>query len=65
MMPIYEYQCQDCRRTFEKLSFKGDKQTVICPTCGSKEAKKLLSSTSFMNKGGLGACVAGSSKGFS
>ena len=64
-MPIYEYRCLKCQESFEKLFLKGDEQPVVCPKCGSKEAKKLLSSGSFMNASGLGACVGNSPKGFS
>ena len=37
-MPIYEYQCQDCRLT-------------TCPTCGKESLKKLVSAVGFQLKG--------------
>jgi len=64
-MPIYEYQCKKCDHSFEKLTFKGDDEHVICPQCGTNKVKKLLSAGSFMGKTGIGVCSAGTSKGFS
>jgi putative FmdB family regulatory protein len=64
-MPIYEYQCNACNCTFEKLVFKGEDENIECPDCGAKNAKKLLSAASFMGGSGLGACAPGASSGFS
>ena len=64
-MPIYEYQCEKCSHSFEKLVFKGDKEQIYCPTCGYNKVKKLLSSVSFMNSAGIGTCATGTPKGFS
>jgi putative FmdB family regulatory protein len=64
-MPIYEYQCESCQASFEKLVFNSDDDPVDCPACGSKKIKRLLSAASFMGGSGLGACSPGSSSGFS
>ena len=64
-MPIYEYQCESCNSTFEKLVFKGDDETIECPDCGAKQAKRLLSAASFLGGSGLGACSPNPSSGFS
>lgn len=40
-MPIYEYKCEKCDATFEKLQ-KG-KGKVVCPSCGAAKTKKLFS----------------------
>ncbi|PWH18568.1 MAG: FmdB family transcriptional regulator [Ardenticatenia bacterium] len=43
-MPIYEYVCQDCGERYEKLVRSGtDKVELICPRCGSRQARKALS----------------------
>jgi putative FmdB family regulatory protein len=42
-MPLYEYCCRDCGREFEELVFS-DKDEVRCPHCGSRQARKLISS---------------------
>ena len=38
-MPVYEYQCEKCKHSFEKLVFKGDKERINCPTCGDMKVK--------------------------
>lgn len=40
-MPIYEYTCEDCGHTFEKL-FRSMTSAVEpqCPQCGGTRAKK-------------------------
>ena len=40
-MPIYEYQCDECRAAFELL-IRGA-ETPACPECGGHELEKLLS----------------------
>jgi putative FmdB family regulatory protein len=49
-MPIYEYTCEDCGKTFEKLvrtmsaaSGADRGKIVICPACGSKNAARAQS----------------------
>jgi putative FmdB family regulatory protein len=41
-MPIYEFQCEACGERFEELGSGSDRQPV-CPACGSKEPRRLLS----------------------
>ena len=40
-MPIYEYSCKKCDKSFEILQRKNEK--VICPTCGGSSLQKLFS----------------------
>jgi putative FmdB family regulatory protein len=40
-MPIYEYNCQGCRKDVEIL-IRG-KEKPLCPLCGSSELNKHLS----------------------
>jgi putative FmdB family regulatory protein len=50
-MPIYEYECSDCGRTFEKLQSL-EERVALCPACG-KEAQKVMSaSVGYIMKGG-------------
>jgi putative FmdB family regulatory protein len=43
-MPIYEYRCADCAKTFEKLrSMRESDQDVHCPECESDKVERLLS----------------------
>ena len=40
-MPVYEYTCERCGHTFEKIVFQKEEE-VRCPKCNS-EVKKLMS----------------------
>jgi putative FmdB family regulatory protein len=43
-MPIYEYKCENCGATFEKLVPLCTFKTVAtCPDCGSTDTKKIIS----------------------
>jgi len=33
-MPIYEYRCQSCRRSFERTQRFSDDPLTTCPACG-------------------------------
>ena len=50
-MPIYEYYCKNCDKTFESFQKITDEPLADCPECG-KKVKRLISSTSFALKGG-------------
>ena len=50
-MPIYEYRCTSCGHRFEKM-VKISAGAPSCPSCGADEARKLISATSFVLKGG-------------
>jgi len=41
-MPIYEYRCEACGRTFEEL-VRTSNEKVSCPSCASPDVKRLLS----------------------
>ena len=43
-MPLYEFTCTNCGKTFEELVLSGlDGFGVTCPACGSGEIEKLVS----------------------
>ena len=47
-MPIYEYECRQCKRTFtEKHTFQEHDQhkKVKCPKCGSTRVQQVISPT--------------------
>ncbi|MBU1229435.1 MAG: zinc ribbon domain-containing protein [Proteobacteria bacterium] len=50
-MPIYEYNCQDCKQLFEDWQKDYEERDIPCPVCGG-QASRLISSTSFVLKGG-------------
>jgi putative FmdB family regulatory protein len=49
-MPIYEYECQQCRQVTEAMQKFSDTPLTACPAC-SGELKKLISHSSFHLKG--------------
>ena len=53
-MPIYEYQCKACGEQFEVIQKITDEPLTQRPECEKKECEieKLISSTSFILKGG-------------
>jgi putative FmdB family regulatory protein len=45
VMPIYEFECEQCGGRFEELVASVD-AAVACPSCGSARARKLISQVS-------------------
>ncbi len=46
-MPIFEYQCEECKTKHEVLHKSSlNQEEVSCPNCKSKKNKKLLSTFS-------------------
>ncbi|MDP8237626.1 MAG: zinc ribbon domain-containing protein [Candidatus Hatepunaea meridiana] len=43
-MPIYEYECKQCRSRFERLESISQDPINICPACGG-EAQRLVTKT--------------------
>ena len=44
-MPLYDFQCNDCQKTFEiQLSLAQHEKAgvVVCPSCGSRNVKQLI-----------------------
>lgn len=40
-MPVYDYVCKDCHKTFEEiLTLTEHEQAVTCPHCGSKNVEQ-------------------------
>ena len=50
-MPVYEYECQECKKVFEVQQKIVDKALSDCPECQAP-VKKLMSMSSFQLKGG-------------
>lgn len=52
-MPIYEYICNSCNRDFSLLQKMGStEKDTICPHCGSRDVKKLISNFCCSIQGG-------------
>ena len=51
-MPIYEYECEKCKHTFEVLQKSTDDPVKDCPECEEKDCvHKLISASGFRLKG--------------
>ena len=45
-MPLYEFACAKCKKTFESLVMKkSDERAVKCPECGNKKVTRVVSRT--------------------
>ncbi len=51
-MPIYDYGCKACGHEFDREQRISEKPIKKCPVCGKLQAKRLISKTSFVLKGG-------------
>ena len=45
-MPIYEYECEKCKTTFETIVSINSTEDVSCKHCGSMDTRKLMSASS-------------------
>ncbi len=46
-MPIYDYRCEECKTKYDVLhKVREQEEDIVCPSCGSKHAKKLMSISS-------------------
>ena len=50
-MPLYEYECQQCRRHTEKIQKFSDPEITDCPHCGGKLAR-VITAPAIAFKGG-------------
>ncbi|MDO8947464.1 MAG: zinc ribbon domain-containing protein [Desulfocapsaceae bacterium] len=50
-MPVYEYECDTCRKSFEIQQRMADAPLSSCPECEGT-VKKVMSMSSFQLKGG-------------
>jgi putative FmdB family regulatory protein len=57
-MPIFEYHCEECDTTFERLTLRPQSTVQLsCPECGSTKTAKIFStfSTNAGNCGSVGS----------
>jgi putative FmdB family regulatory protein len=50
-MPIYEYACKSCKKTFEYMQSISEAAKSVCEECGG-ELSRLISAAAFHLKGG-------------
>jgi putative FmdB family regulatory protein len=51
-MPIYEYECSNCKFYVEALQKISDPPMGKCPSCGKETLQRLVSAPNFRLKGG-------------
>ncbi len=62
-MPIFDYHCVDCEGTFEVFhKVKEKSEDIVCPDCGSKNYRKLMSAP-MVSMGGSTASDSGCESG--
>ncbi|MBN2387706.1 MAG: zinc ribbon domain-containing protein [Anaerolineales bacterium] len=51
-MPLFEYQCQDCKRSFEELVLGSTARVeIVCPICKSTNVQKKISTFASISSG--------------
>ena len=53
-MPIYEYQCGECRHKFEIRQHFNEEPVSVCPQCGGR-CRRVIHATPAIFKGGSSA----------
>lgn len=47
-MPIYEYECRQCRLQFQQLlKSRAEENDLVCPDCGGQDLKRLISRVAY------------------
>jgi putative FmdB family regulatory protein len=50
-MPLYEFECEECKKRFERIQKFTDPTPDVCPQCGKGPVRKLFSSPAIQFKG--------------
>lgn len=50
-MPIYEYQCENCRHQFEEMQSISAEPLVDCPSCSKPKLRRLFGVPGLIFKG--------------
>jgi putative FmdB family regulatory protein len=51
-MPIYDYQCSDCKKTYDVFhKVREVEEDIVCPSCNSSKHVRLISAASITMKG--------------
>jgi putative FmdB family regulatory protein len=50
-MPLYEFECEACKKRFERIQKFSDPNPEACPSCGKGPVRKLPSSPAIQFKG--------------
>jgi len=55
-MPTYEYECDSCRRRFDRFQRMSDSPVKRCPDCGGKVHRLISGGSGAFVKGTDAAC---------
>ncbi|MBN2079087.1 MAG: zinc ribbon domain-containing protein [Spirochaetes bacterium] len=58
-MPLYEFKCRECGKSFSELRRVGDDEGVPCSHCGSVNTKKMVSSFASISSRPASSCSTG------
>lgn len=50
-MPLYEFECEDCKTRFERIQKFTDPNPDVCPSCGKSQIRRMFSSPAIQFKG--------------
>ena len=50
-MPLYEFECEDCKTRFERIQKFTDPNPDVCPACGKNQIRRMFSSPAIQFKG--------------
>lgn len=50
-MPLYEFECEDCKTRFERIQKFTDPNPDVCPSCGKGHIRRMFSSPAIQFKG--------------
>ena len=50
-MPLYEFECEDCKTRFERIQKFTDPNPDVCPACGKSQIRRMFSSPAIQFKG--------------
>ncbi|MBP3694175.1 MAG: zinc ribbon domain-containing protein [Thermoguttaceae bacterium] len=53
-MPMYSYQCGSCGHEFEEIQSFDAPETMKCPSCGKKKARRVLQACAGLSFKGSG-----------
>jgi len=42
-MPLFEYECSDCGKRFDRLVAASAADDATCPRCGARQVRRLIS----------------------
>jgi putative FmdB family regulatory protein len=51
-MPTYDYSCDNCGHSFERVQRITEKPVKKCPECGKLKARRMIGGGGFILKGG-------------